>query len=67
MNYSEGTVCDFLCFTCNHCEELGLIDRIKTSGQFDRAVFTSLGSRVLNYLEMDINFKREKIQIPLQV
>lgn len=67
MNYSEGTVCDLLCFTCNHCEELGLVDRIKTNGQFDRAVFTSLGSRVLNYLEMDINFKREKIQIPLQL
>jgi len=67
MSYSEGTVCDLLCFTCNHCEELGLVDRIKTNGKFDRAVFTSIGSRVLNYLEMDINFKREKIQIPLQL
>lgn len=67
MNYREGSVCDLLCFTCNHCEELGLVERIKTAGQFDRAVFTSLGSRVLNYLEMDINFKREKIQIPLQL
>lgn len=67
MSYKEGSVCDLLCFTCNHAEELGLVDRIKTNGQFDRAVFTSLGSRVLNYLEMDINFKREKIQIPLQL
>lgn len=67
MSYSEGSVCDLLCFTCNHCEELELVERIKTNGEFDRAVFTSLGSRVLNYLEMDINFKREKIQIPLQL
>lgn len=67
MNYSEGSVCDLLCFTCNHCEELELVQKIKTTGFFDRAVFTSLGSRVLSYLEMDINFKREKIQIPLQL
>lgn len=67
MSYTEGTACDLLNFTCNHCEELGLVDRIKTNGPFDRAIFTSLGSRVINYLEMDINFKREKIQIPLQL
>lgn len=67
MSYTEGSVCDLLSFTCNHCEELDLVQRIKTNGAFDRAVFTSLGSRVLVYLEMDINFKREKIQIPLQV
>lgn len=67
MNYTEGSLADLLCFTCNHCEELGLVERMKTATQFDRAVITSLGSRVLNYLELDIHLKREKIQIPFQL
>jgi len=67
MNYSEGSVADLLNFTCNHCVELGLVERIRTQGFFDRAVITSFGSRVLNYLELDIHLKREKVQIPFQL
>ncbi len=67
MNYSEGTVADWLQFTCNHCLELELVEKIKTKGFYDRVVLTSLGSRVLSHLEFDIQHKREQIQIPLQI
>jgi hypothetical protein len=67
MDYSEGSVADLLRFTCNQCEELGLVEKIKTSGFYDRVIFSSLGSRVLSFLELDIQLKREKIQIPLQL
>ncbi|GIV30161.1 MAG: hypothetical protein KatS3mg028_1227 [Bacteroidia bacterium] len=67
MNYTEGTVANWLQFTCNHCVELGLVEKIKTRGFYDSVVLTTLGSRVLNFLEFDISHKREQIQIPLQI
>ncbi len=67
MNYTEGTVADWLRFTCNHCVELGLVERIRTQGFYDRVILTTLGSRVMNFLEFDISHKREQVQIPLQI
>jgi hypothetical protein len=67
MNYSKGTAADWLQFTCNHCVELGLVEKIKTKGFYDSVVLTSFGSRVLSFLEFDIQHKREQIQIPLQL
>jgi len=66
-NYTEGVVADLLKFSCNHCIELGLVEKIRTQGYYDRAILTNLGSRVLNLLDMDLNLKREKIQIPLNL
>lgn len=67
MNYREGVASDLLKFTCNHCIELDLVEKIKTTGFYDRVRLTSLGSRVVSYLDFDIHLKRERIQIPLQL
>lgn len=67
MNYREGVAADLLKFTCNHCIELDLVEKIKTRGFYDRVRLTSLGSRVLSYLDFDIHLKRERVQIPLQI
>jgi len=67
MNYREGVAADLLKFTCNHCTELDLVEKIKTIGFYDRVRLTSLGSRVLNFLDFDIHLKRERVQIPLQL
>jgi hypothetical protein len=66
-DYTEITLSNWLNFICKHCEELGLIERIKTTTEYDRATLSSLGSRVLGFIEMDLHLKREKIQIPLQI
>ncbi len=66
-NYSQITLCNWLNFVCTHCEELGLVERIKTTTEYDRAALTTLGSRVLGFIEMDLHLKRERIQIPLQI
>ncbi|EKY17789.1 hypothetical protein [Capnocytophaga sp. oral taxon 326] len=66
-NYSEITLCNWLNFVCNHTVELGLIERINTNNNYDRAILTSLGSRVLGFIEMDLHLKRERSQIPLQI
>jgi hypothetical protein len=66
-NYTEVTLANWLNFTCTHAEELNLVKRIKTTTEYDRAILTSLGSRVLGFIEMDLHMKRERIQIPLQI
>lgn len=67
MDYTEGTVANWLQFTCNHCVELGLVEKIKTRGFYDSVILTTFGSRVLSFLEFDIQHKREQVQIPLQI
>ncbi len=66
-DYAWRTLADFLSFTCNQCEELGLVDRLRLQGDYDCVVLTSLGSRVLGLVELDLHLKRERLQIPLQV
>jgi hypothetical protein len=66
-DYSEITLCNWLNFICTHTEELGLVERIRTNTEYDRATLTSLGSRVLGFIEMDMHLKRERTQIPLQL
>lgn len=66
--YRWGTVRELLSFTCNQCEELELVERMRLSRSgYDRAVMTTLGSRVLGFLELHLHLKREAIQIPLQI
>jgi hypothetical protein len=66
--YRWSTVRELLLFTCNHCEELELVERMRLSrSRYDRAVMTSLGSRTLGFLELHLHLKREQIQIPLQI
>jgi hypothetical protein len=66
-NYTKGTVSNWLNFICTHCEELDLVERIKTNSENDRAILSTLGSRVLGFIEMDLHLKRERAQIPLQI
>lgn len=66
--YKWSTVRELLLFTCNQCEELELAERMRISkSRYDRVVLTTLGSRVLGYLELYLHLKREQIQIPLQI
>lgn len=67
-SYRWTTVRELLLFTCNQCEELELVERMRLSkSRHDRVVLTTLGSRVLGYLELYLHLKREQLQIPLQI
>jgi hypothetical protein len=67
-SYRWTTVRELLPFTCNQCEELDLAERMRLSkSKYDRVLLTTLGSRVLGYLELYLHLKREQLQIPLQV
>ncbi|UCH89738.1 MAG: hypothetical protein JSV49_03560 [Thermoplasmata archaeon] len=51
-----------------YCHELGLIERILCkNANYDKAVLTSLGSRVLTCFELNLHIARERHQIPLQI
>lgn len=67
-SYRWTTVRELLSFTCNQCEELELAERMRFSkSPYDRVVLTTLGSRVLGYLELYLHLRREQMQIPLQI
>ncbi len=66
-NYRPGVLANWMGFICNHCEELSLVERIRTETKYDRAMLTTLGSRVLGFIEMDLHLKRERLQIPIQM
>jgi len=67
-SYRWTTVRELLLFTCNQCEELELVERMRFSkSRYDRVVLTTLGSRILGYLELYLHLRREQMQIPLQI
>ena len=67
-DYRWNTASKLLQFTCNQCEELELVERMRLSkSKYDRVVLTTLGSRVLGYLELYLHLRREQLQIPLQI
>lgn len=48
----------------NYCEELGLIEVIKLSGEpFDKVTLTSLGSRFYSLIQVQQHIKRESIHL----
>lgn len=67
-NFSNKTnMGNVLTWSRNYCEELELIEIIKTGGKSSKVVLTSIGSRVLNILELTQHIKREIIHIPQQI
>jgi hypothetical protein len=51
-----------------YSNELGMLERISCRGEnYDKAMLTSLGSRVLFCFELNLQLARERHQIPLQI
>lgn len=67
-SYKPDSLTRLIRFTFNQCVELGLVDGIETPAHEPtfKAFLTSLGSRVLGFLELYLHLKREQLQIPLQ-
>jgi hypothetical protein len=68
-SYLPGPLTRLIRFTFNQATELGLVDRIETPAREPtfKAFLTTLGSRVLGFLELYLHLKREQLQIPLQI
>jgi hypothetical protein len=51
VSYKSRTMFEFLNWNCNYCEELGLVERIKTGTKYDRVYLTPLGVKVSNLFQ----------------
>ena len=68
-SYNSYTLTKFLNFTCNHCIELGCVERIESprNEPVYSVVLTSLGSRILGFFELFLHLKREQITLPIMI
>lgn len=64
--FNSTTTRDMLYWACKFCEELELVHKLEGKQQYDKAILTSLGSRVHAFLENLLLLRREMIQIPLE-
>lgn len=63
VSYSFQTMQQFLNWCCNYCEELGLVERIKSSINYDRLILTPLGVEVNNIFSMDLMLKKSRMNL----
>lgn len=63
VNYLSRTMYEFLNFACNWCIELGLVDRIKTTTNYDKIYLTPLGIEINNIFSLDLLLKRNRLNL----
>ncbi len=63
VSYKHRTMKEFLNWCSNYCEELGLIERVKSTTNYDKIVLTPLGVEVNNIFSMDLLLKRSRMNL----
>ncbi len=63
VNYRSRTMYEFLNFACNWCMELGLVDRIKSSTNYDQVYLTPLGIEINNVFSLDLQLKKNRLNL----
>ncbi len=63
VTYKHRTMKEFLNWCYNYCEELGLVERIKSSSDYDCLVLTPLGIDVNNIFSMDLSLKKSRMNL----
>jgi hypothetical protein len=63
VSYNHRTMKEFLNWCSNYCEELGLIERIKSTTIYDKIILTPLGVEVNNIFSMDLILKRSRMNL----
>ncbi|MDN5353863.1 MAG: hypothetical protein PWQ09_619 [Candidatus Cloacimonadota bacterium] len=63
VSYNHRTMKEFLNWCSNYCEELGLIDRIKSTTEYDKIILTPLGVEVNNIFSMDLTLKKNRMNL----
>lgn len=63
VSYSKRTMHEFLTWCSNYCLELGLIDRIKSTSDYDLIVLTPLGVEISNIFSIDLTLKRSRMNL----
>ncbi len=63
VSYNHRTMKEFLTWCSNYCEELGLIERIKSTSAYDKILLTPLGIEVNNIFSMDLTLKKSRMNL----
>jgi len=63
VSYKKRTMYELLNFTYNFCMELGLVDRIRSNGKYDRLYLTPLGIEINNIFSLDLQAKKSRLNL----
>ncbi|NIR52348.1 hypothetical protein GWO43_27290 [candidate division KSB1 bacterium] len=63
VNYRKRTMYEILNFTCNFCMELGLVERILSTTNYDKLYLTPLGIEVNNVFSLDLQIKKSRLNL----
>ena len=63
VNYLSRTMYEFLNFACNWCMELGLVDKIRTTTNYDKIYLTPLGIEINNIFSLDLQLKKNRLNL----
>ena len=63
VSYASRTMQEFLNWCCNYCIELGLVEKIKSTSEYDEIYLTPLGIEVNNIFSMDLQIKKSRMNL----
>lgn len=63
VSYKKRTMFELLNFTYNFCSELGLVERVKSGGRYDRIYLTPLGVEVNNIFSLELQTKKSRLNL----
>ena len=66
VSYKSRTMYEFLNWCYNYCEELGLVERIKSTSEYDQMILTPLGVEVNNIFSLDLTLKKSRMNLNFQ-
>jgi hypothetical protein len=63
VSYNGRTMHEFLTWCCNYCLELGLVEKIKSTTDYDQIFLTPLGVEVNNIFSLDLTVKKSRMNL----
>src|SRR3989339_734134 len=66
VSYKGRTMFEFLTWCYNYCNELGLVERIKSTSEYDQIILTPLGVEVNNIFSLDLTLKKSRMNLNFQ-
>lgn len=63
VSYNSRTMHEFLTWCGNYCLELGLVEKIKSTTDYDQVFLTPLGVEVNNIFSLDLTLKRSRMNL----
>ena len=63
VSYKSRTMQEFLNWCSNYCIELGLVERLPSTSEYDQIILTPLGIEINNIFSMDLQIKKSRMNL----